>query len=143
MQDWNIYCYLKTGPVLFVIIVNMLLLFVSLKNAFKLKRRISKISIIRQNAIRSKRRALVLIVLLFFLGITWISFILYIHERFAFFSYLFILLNGLQVFKFFIFNIIKLTNKLIMIFIQGFVIFLYQFILNFRRKDASIKLNQK
>ncbi len=116
--------------------VNMLLLFVSLKNAFKLKRRISKISIISQNSIRSKRSALVLIILLFLLGITWISFLLYIYERFDFFSYLFILLNGLQVFKFFIFNTIKFVIELIMIFIQGFVIFLYQFMLNFRRKDA-------
>jgi hypothetical protein len=59
-------------------------------NSFSLKTEDKSKAILRQ--------IISFIFLSFLLGITWISFLLYIHQTFDFyFSYLFIVLNGSQV----------------------------------------------
>ncbi|CAM6032197.1 unnamed protein product, partial [Sphagnum compactum] len=84
-------------PALIVISINMIIMYISLKNAFSVN------SNFKSTANKTKRKFLGLdmrifssFLLMILLGITWISFLLYIHRVFSIFSYIFIILNGSQ-----------------------------------------------
>jgi len=84
-----------SGPVLLVMIINAILMVITIKVGFwgtdDLNLRNA------QKLIAKRKRVLSFICLFCILGFTWISFLLYIHEIYTLFSYLFIILNGTQV----------------------------------------------
>ncbi len=79
-------------------IVNGVLMAISLKKAFYDKNKSNLTSLrIGYSLLIKEKRILSFICIFFILGITWSSFLLYIHNVLPFFSYLFIVLNGTQV----------------------------------------------
>ncbi len=77
-------------------------MFISLRHIFTENKRISCFKKKTKNRSGQNIKLIIIFVsLLFLLGITWISFLLYIHQTFSFyfsyFSYVFIVMNGSQV----------------------------------------------
>jgi len=87
--------FFNSGPFLVVMLINSVMIVICLKIAFfsgnNFNFRIGR----RQLA--KDKRFISFICLFCILGMTWLSFLLYIHKVYNFFSYLFIFLNGTQV----------------------------------------------
>ena len=93
------------GPASVAILANGLIMYLALKEAFsaKVKKKLTEKDFSTDGTTISEKlsqsfswiKGFISLVVL--LGITWISFVLYIHEFGQYFSYVFIILNGLQV----------------------------------------------
>ncbi|KAI1307610.1 Adhesion G protein-coupled receptor L3 [Halotydeus destructor] len=113
-QPYNIWAF--TGPALCVVFLNIIILILSFKEALKAKRRKPANAIYepsentRANLTAIKKWLKGWTSLTILLGATWVFGLLYIHESVSWFSYVFIVLNGLQGVFIFLFEVVLNNN---------------------------------